>query len=149
MSTFGISAYKPKQEACQMKDILSCVRSSSALIQSHLLGIRSSIDNKTSAFPKLYVDWIQTMLCDGSAIFRLFALIVHTLFDEKTRTILFHGERPENVIAFTERLQDALYSALLGRKTDGTSYTQAEISASRYQRIADIVCSLQHYYISI
>lgn len=131
-----------------MKDVVSCTRASSDIISSHLNAVRSSMTTR-AAFPALYVQWMQLMLDEGSAIFRIFALMAHTLFDEKLKTILFHGERPENVIAFTERLQDRIYGALLGRKSDGTTYTQAEINASRCQRAADITCHMQDYYLSM
>lgn len=127
--------------------ILSCNQESVSLIQQHMDHIERVVGTD-SDYPPLYVKWIDSMVREGSAVFRLYVILTHMLFDEVAKHNLFHGERPEVVLAFTERLQNKLYDALLGRKEDGSKYTAEEIGASRYQRVAEIVCAMQDFYIS-
>lgn len=131
----------------QMMELMSCSRESVDITRTHLIRIRKSI-GVGSTFPKLYIDWIQLMINEGSGMFRLYALLCHTLFDEKLRADLFRGQDPNEANRFTERLQDELYIALLGRKPDGTRFSTAEIEASRYQRAAEVVCNMQDYYVN-
>lgn len=132
----------------EMMELMSCGNQSNRIITRHLTRIQGTMRNSGAAYPKMYMTWIDTVINEGSAIFRLFAILTHMLFDETLKYALFEGERPENIVAFTERLQDKLYDALLGRKADGSRYSTQEIDASRYQRAAEIVCSMQDYYVA-
>lgn len=135
---------------CAMLDIITCSRGSYEVTKKIFIYILKQITMRGSIFPPMYVKWIKTMMEEGTALFRLYTIMVHALFDVEYSRRLFKGESEENVIAFTERLNDKLSLAFLGRKPNGLLYTKHEISQNmRCQRVAEVVCSMQDHYLSL
>lgn len=134
---------------CAMLDLLACTRGSHEATTKIFVYIHKQITARGSTSPPMYVKWIELMMMEGTALFRLYTILVHSLFDEEFKHRLFTGECDDNVIAFNEKLQDKLYVAFLGRKSNGSIYTASEMRQARFQRVAEIVCSMQDYYLSM
>lgn len=134
---------------CAMLDMIACCRGSHEETKKIYTYIHRQTTMRGSTYPPMYVKWIKLMMEEGTALFRLYTIMVHSLFDNELKHRLFKGESEENVIAFTERLNDKLNIAFLGRKPNGSLYTQLEIKQTRFQRISDIVCSMQDYYLAM
>lgn len=132
---------------CQMMDLLSCNREAPVIMQKCFRLVKSHIAVR-SAYPPRYVEWVRLMISDGTALFRLYTLLIHVLFDDVLRDVLFEGAAPTQVIEFVERLQDVAYNVFLGRTTDGSTMTTSGGANAEHQRTADIVLAMQEYYIS-
>lgn len=131
---------------CEMMELLACTRESYDITKKYFVRMNTATAVGT-VYPKLYADWVKLMIREGSGLFRLYTLVVHMLFDDDMRDELFEGEKQENVIAFVGQLQDTIYNVFLGRMTDGSTLTKADVAQTEHQQIARIVLSMQEYYI--
>jgi hypothetical protein len=99
--------------------------------------------------PVRYVDWVDSMIAEGNAVFRIFAILVHMQYDDAFRTRMMLGVRADAALEFMESLQDRLNDALIGRNPDGSCLSAVELSAARFKRVPRIVSAMQDFLLAL
>jgi hypothetical protein len=99
--------------------------------------------------PTRYVDWIDSMIAEGNAVFRIFAILVHMQYDDAFRARMMLGLRPDVALEFMESLQDRLNHALIGRNPDGSCLSPVEVDAARFKRVPRIVSAMQDFLLAL